>query len=143
MEIYIKGRSQTEIYGMARIGYISKSRVKGKEDKAYEIYVNTNDAGNRPHFHFRDTATQGSGKDGFHTCIDILSPTYFHHEGKNDYLDSGLKKSLVRFLKSPYVRFNVSTWKYLVGEWNNNNSNMEVDDDVEMPNYLLLPNKIG
>lgn len=44
---------------MARVGYFG--------DK-YEVYINTNDPGNEPHFHVRDIKTQG---EDFHTCVKI------------------------------------------------------------------------
>lgn len=46
---------------MARIGFIGK---KGE----LEVYIRTNDPGNIPHFHVRDTSTMGTE---FETCVRI------------------------------------------------------------------------
>ena len=116
---------------MARVGYFFRDK--------FEVYIHTDDPGNEPHFHIRDASTRGQD---FHTCIKILSPEYFHHTGKEDVLNSHEKKALVEFLKekptnSKKTAF-VSNWDKLVYEWNENNSNVYVDEDMEMPNYMDL-----
>ena len=111
---------------MARVGFTSDS---------YEIYVRTNDSGNIPHFHYWDTLTKG---DVFHTCIRIDSPEYFHHTGKEDELNSKQKKSLIQFLLKQHSTLGISNWKYLIALWNDNNSDVYVDIDSEMPDYSTL-----
>lgn len=78
-----------DIYGMARVG---KMQHHGT---IYEIYVNSDDGGNIPHFHFRDIIDW----DAFHTCIEIAQPKYFHHTDKEDILNSKLKRMLNEFMK--------------------------------------------
>ena len=85
VHIYIARR--TGIYGMARVGYVD----------SFEVYVNTDDLGSIPHFHFRNSKEC----DKFHTCIKIESPEYFHHTGKEGILNSSMKKSLQNFMESP------------------------------------------
>ena len=113
---------------MARVGFI---------DDEYEVYIHTDDPGNVPHFHIWDAETRGQK---FHTCIRIESPEYFHHTGKEAYLNSSMRKELVSFLKSKSKnkRFS-SNWEYLVSMWNDNNSNMNVPEDITMPDYMKLP----
>ena len=113
---------------MARVGFI---------DDEYEVYIHTDDPGNVPHFHIWDAETRGQK---FHTCIRIESPEYFHHTGKEDYLNSSMRKELVSFLKSKSKnkRFS-SNWEYLVSMWNDNNSKMNVPEDITMPDYTKLP----
>lgn len=113
---------------MARVGFI---------DGEYEVYIHTDDPGNVPHFHIWDAETRGQK---FHTCICIESPEYFHHNGKEDYLNSSMRKELVRFLKgkSKNKRFS-SNWEYLVSMWNDNNSKMNVPEDITIPDYTKLP----
>lgn len=115
---------------MARVGFI---------DDEYEVYIHTDDPGNIPHFHILDAETRGQK---FHTCISIESPEYFHHTGKEDYLNSSMRKELVRFLKdkSKNKRFS-SNWEYLVSMWNDNNSKINVPEDIPMPDYTKLPRK--
>ena len=103
-----------------------------------DVIVFTNDPGYIPHFHIRDSNTNGTL---FHTCIRIDSPEYFHHTGKEDILNSKDKKDLVRFLNqySSSNRFKEFTnWQLLVTFWNMNNSNVQIDEDIEMPNYINL-----
>lgn len=115
---------------MARVGFI---------DDEYEVYIHTDDPGNVPHFHIWDAETRGQK---FHTCIRIESPEYFHHTGKEDYLNSSMRKELVSFLKSKSKnkRFS-SNWEYLVSMWNDNNSKINVPEDITMPDYTKLPRK--
>lgn len=117
---------KNEIFGMARIGYT---------DGKYEVYVNTNDAGNIPHFHYR-LETDWSK---FHTCIKLTSPEYFLHEGKEHVLNKKRLKLLMTFLlTAPPDRPGYTNWQEVVMEWNRNNSDMNVPSDLEMPDYNEL-----
>ncbi len=112
--------------GIALIGYIKN---------IYEVYVNTNDVGEEPHFHIR----LKNSWDKFHSCIKILSCEYFEHEEKEDVLNSELKQSLVTFLQNKdEEELNKTHWQVLVTEWNRNNPTQKVDRNIEMPNYLDL-----
>ena len=114
---------------MARVGFI---------DDEYEVYIRTDDPGNVPHFHIWDAKTRGQK---FHTCIRIESPEYFHHTGKEDYLNSSMRKELIKFLKSKPTklkRYNTN-WEVVVDMWNANNSKANVPDDIPMPDYMKLP----
>ena len=126
MVIKIPNRDLTE---MARVGYVD----------GFELYVNTDDSGDIPHFHYRDPVDWYK----FHTCICIESPNYFIHGNKNDKLNAKQKKSLQEFLAGPVKskryknQFN-NTWELVCFLWDLNNSHRFVDDNVEMPNYLEL-----
>lgn len=112
---------------MARVGFI---------DNKYEVYIHTDDPGNIPHFHIWDTETRGQK---FHTCIRIDSPKYFHHTGKEDVLNSGMRKDLMLFLKSKSKNKRFSTnWEYLVSMWNDNNSKVQIPEDSPIPDYTKL-----
>jgi hypothetical protein len=122
-------RQLQNIYGMARVGYIGE----------LEVYVNTNDAGNIPHFRLRDS----DDWDKFHTCIKILSPEYFLHEGKEDILNSKQRKELQEFMESKvsvkrYTNKFQNNWELVCFLWDMNNSNISIPDNAEMPNYLEL-----
>lgn len=112
---------------MARIGYT---------DDSYEVYVNTDDPGNIAHFHYR----KGKQNDyTFHTCIKIESAEYFHHTGKEDILNKQQRKQLVQFLKEKPKKANYKTnWEFLISMWNVNNSDVEIEADLEMPDYENL-----
>ena len=86
MKIVFANNNLTE---MARIGFT---------DDMYEIYINTDDPGNIPHFHYR----KANEWDKFHTCIKIATAEYFHHTGKEDVLNSKQRKELVKFLSSKH-----------------------------------------
>lgn len=110
---------------MAQIGYIGP----------YQIYVHTNDPGHIPHFHIWDLSTRGQN---FHTCIRIDCPEYFHHTGKEDVLNSKQRKELVNFLNSSYRNRKQTVWQHLIDVWNDNNSDVEIDENTPMPDYVKL-----
>ncbi len=85
--MYLDKKPNQEVLGMARVGFTPDR---------YEVYVNTNDGGKIPHFHYRDA----NDWNKFHTYIKIDKPEYFAHEGKEDKLNARQLRSLYRFLKS-------------------------------------------
>lgn len=116
---------------MARVGFTS--------DK-YEVYVNTNDGGKIPHFHYRDANDWSK----FHTCIRIDRPEYFHHEDKSDVLNSKQRKALQKFMKSKvsldrYKDKFSNNWELICFMWDINNSDIQIDDNTQQPNYINLP----
>lgn len=118
-----------DIEGMSRVGMI--------EDM--EIYVNTDDGGNIPHFHIRDRKDW----DKFHTCILITKPWYFLHEGKEDMLNSHQRKELDKFMKSKvsiarYADNFENNWKLICFLWDINNSGVQIPEDATMPDYIKL-----
>ena len=111
---------------MARLGYFD----------SYEIFVFTNDSGKIPHFHVRDKETMGQK---FHTYIRIDKAEYFHHTGKEDILNKKERKELVNFLRSNYRnRENETNWNHLIDLWNDNNSDVEINEDLEIPDYINM-----
>lgn len=114
--------------------YLMEMANIGSIDNKLVAIIRMNDPGNIPHFHIVDKATLGRD---FHTCIKIESPEYFHHEGKEDVLNSKQRKNLNDFLKNKN-ELGVTNWKYLVATWNINNSNKNVDKDITQPDYTKL-----
>ena len=128
LDIYLElpiNQEERYLMEMANIGSIDNKLV---------AIIRMNDPGNIPHFHIVDKATLGRD---FHTCIKIESPEYFHHEGKEDVLNSKQRKNLNDFLKDKN-ELGVTNWKYLVTTWNINNSNKNVDKDIAQPDYTKL-----
>lgn len=127
-------KNQEMILEMARVGFISKNPL-------LEIYIHTDDPGNIPHFHIRDYVRSGRSGNEFHTCIQFNSNKYFHHDGKEDVLNSSQRKELVEFLRSNYRgRKGYTNWNKLVDDWNDNNSNMNLEEDINMPDYTTIDN---
>lgn len=62
--MYLYKKPNQGVLGMARVGFTPDR---------YEVYVNTNDGGKIPHFHYRDA----NDWNRFHTCIKIDKPEYF------------------------------------------------------------------
>lgn len=120
---------QHDIFGMARIGYVTN----------LELYVNTDDGGMIPHFHLRDKTDW----DKFHTCIQIEQPKYFLHEGKEDTLNSKQKKELQSFMESPvtlksYADKFENNWELVCFLWDSNNSSKMISEDAVQPDYTQL-----
>ena len=131
MKIY---QSQ-DIYGMSRVGKIST------DGDTYEIYVNTDDSGKIPHFHFRCINEWNK----FHSCICIESAEYFSHGSKDDKLNAKQRKELQKFmLASSSARLydengnRINNWQYICVLWNDNNSDVNICENIQQPNYLLL-----
>lgn len=111
---------------MARLGYFD----------LYEILVYTDDPGKLPHFHIRDRSTKGQK---FSTCIRIDEAKYFHHTGKEGVLNKKERKDFVNFLSSNYKnRENETNWNHLIDLWNDNNSDIEVDENLKIPDYINI-----
>lgn len=122
-------RSRQEIFGMARVGFINE----------LEVYVNTNDSGKIPHFHLRNRSEWNK----FHTCIEITKSEYFLHGSKQDTLNASQRADLDRFMKSKvsskkYVNLFENNWQLVCFLWDINNSDVEIPEDVKMPDYNLL-----
>jgi hypothetical protein len=118
-----------DVYGMARVGFIDE----------YEIYVNTDDGGAIPHFHYR----LENEWDKFHTCICIETSEYFHHNNKQNILNSKQKKSLDQFMKSAvqiskYADKFSNNWQLVCFLWDLNNSNVEISKKAKQPDYTKL-----
>lgn len=129
----INENDKKELKEMARVDYL-KDKQNRPEEKI-EVYVNTDAAGNKPHFHLREAKDWNA----FHSCIRIDCCEYFAHEGKEDELNSVLRRRLVKFLQSKSeVDSDKINWEMVILQWNINNSNRIVDRDLEMPNYLNL-----
>lgn len=118
-----------EILGMARVGYSGK----------LEVYVNTNDGGNIPHFHLRDRIDW----DKFHSCILILEPEYFEHEGNEHKLNAKQRKELHAFMNSKidnpkYADKFDNNWQLVCFLWDINNSDVEIPANAKMLDYRSL-----
>lgn len=109
----------------------------GIPQSGYLVYVNTNDSGNIPHFHYVDL--ESNGKD-FNVSIRIDVAQYFKHKRKMNNLSAEQKICLQEFLASSFAkkRFHGTNWDYIVMMWNMNNSGIVVDEDLAMPDYRNL-----
>lgn len=123
------------IYDNDKFPYLEMAKV-GRTESGLEIIVRSNDPGKLPHFHIIDT-NKNSNNEG---CIRIDEPYYFDHNGKAMHLNSTQRKELIAFLSEPFrkPKFNGTNFEYIVQLWNINNSDVEIDDDIEMPDYSKL-----
>lgn len=125
----MKRMIKQDIYGMARVGYSGD----------LEVYVNTDDGGNLPHFHIR----LKNNWDKFHSCIRLDCSEYFLHVGKEDKLNSHQRKILQQFMEDPVElpkyksKFN-NNWELACFLWDTNNSDVIIDDSVIQPDYRNL-----
>lgn len=111
---------------MARVGFTKNG---------YEVYINTNDEGKVPHFHYRKAGNWRL----FNTCIKIESPEYFYHGNNQEILSLEQKNDLIDFLSSnPKDGYFDTKWEFLISMWNMNNADVEIDCDLKMPDYSLL-----
>lgn len=123
-----------DIEGMARICFIPIG-----SEKSIEVYVNTDDGGQIPHFHVRK---YGSGhKFEWETCIRYDKADYFLH-GK--YTDKLPTKKIAKQLDQALRQVNKKSrnqntyWEKCIDEWNDNNSSVELDLDLVQPDYTKL-----
>ena len=121
---------------IARIGYL------GDNDE-YEIFVETDDEETTPHFHIRDTETQG---ERFETCVCFETNRYCLHGKHKDVLTPEWQAQLREYMgwisqyklyKLPFIR----NYEWAADMWNFNNEATQVTlrydsgDDVIIPNY--------
>ena len=126
----------TDVFGMARVGFI---QTKKGDESNLEVYVNTDDGGNIPHFHIRDTNDWSK----FHSCIRLDEAEYFLHEGKEATLNSKQRKLLQQFMTSSVTNSRYKSkfennWELACFLWDINNSNEETDEFVKQPDYTKL-----
>lgn len=114
---------------MARVGYV------GGE---YEVYVRTNDGGNIPHVHIRDTNTQGNL---FETCVELERNRYFLHGNIQDTLSQKECKAFNRFMhEEMHSRtFNGTMYEFAVDMWNKNNSHVNIDVKYDTNDKPIIP----
>lgn len=125
------------IYEMAYVGYFGDKNVKdGSIPQTFKVFVNGKE-GNIPHFHVLDDNTDGKE---FHTCVCINKVEYFHHTGEEDSFDSKQKKKLIEFLKTSPKNSRYKThFEYICSMWNDNNpTQIQVDENSDIPNYMDL-----
>lgn len=108
--------------------------VVGYINDGYTVYIDTDDSGKVPHFHFK----KANDYDPFYACIKIESPEYFYHSSNQDVLNSDQKEEMIDFLKSECVDDHyANNWELLLSNWNMDND-IQVDWNQVMPDYNLL-----
>lgn len=128
------GENNEMILEMARIGWIPAN-----EEKGIEVYVHTDDAGKTPHFHVRKYGKNNNFE--WETCIQYQCAEYFLHGRYKDKLpDRKTAKELDKMLRSvnKKSRFKETYWQTAIDEWNRNNSDVEIDPDIEQPDYTKI-----
>lgn len=110
----------------ARVGFFGKRNE-------LEVYIRTDDAGFIPHFHIRDTATQG---DDFDACVELATNKYFTHGSHSDMLNSRQRKALAEFMEGQCANPKwENNYEFAIDMWNANNSSMNIEYNGIIPNY--------
>ena len=121
-----------ELHEMARVCFLPPSSVKG-----VEVYVNTDDAGNVPHFHIRKRS--GENKYEWESCVMYTEPSYFNHEKHHVKLPGDYPRILNKVLKQKNKKIPTETyWQTAINMWNINNSSMDLPFDLKQPDYSRL-----
>lgn len=119
------------IVEMARVGYLGKKNE-------YEVYIHTNDMGHIPHFHLRDSATQG---EEFETCIQLKDNRYFLHGRYTSIANSALRNAIAKFMESESrIVKGKTNYEIAVEAWNLNNSSSNIELSYDENNELIIPN---
>ena len=119
---------------MARIGFIPIGTTN-----TVEVYVHTNDAGKIPHFHIRKYGSNNQFE--WETCVKYDSANYFVHGHYDDKIpDRKIIKELDKMLRTidKKDRNNRTYWQKAIDAWNDNNSDVELDLNLEQPDYTKL-----
>ena len=113
----------------------------------YYIYVNSDDSGNIPHFHMKDTNTDGKK---FHTCIQLTKNNYFLHEGKTKVISSSkIRKELCKLLKSKPTKIPKeiqhikplpkTVWEMMCYLWNTSYRSQYINlKTTKIPDYTII-----
>jgi len=94
------------------------SRIGYTKDGA-DIYVDTDDIIEKPHFHYI--------KGDIKIAISLIYPVYIDHYNDTYKLSDLEKDNLVEFLNEK--------WDVLIGEWNRNNESVKLDKNQSLPDY--------
>ena len=135
---------EKQLNEMARIGSISYPHQ-------FFVYIRSNE-GMKPHFHVFDKAGMHRSEthnDGFHTCVEIRSNTYFKHGAYTDNFDKESMKALDNFMNEvrtkPKYRTDIgmTNYQHTVNEWDDNNAdegnpNWVDPDSTEKPDYTNI-----
>lgn len=113
---------------MARVGFI------GGE---YEVYVWTDDSGNIPHVHVRDTNSRG---ENYETCVRLESNEYFLHGHYKDRMNSSMRKAFNAFMNEPCKNQRYqNNYDFAVDMWNSNNSSATVTPQYDTEGNIVVP----
>jgi len=111
-----------------------------------DLYIDTNDIQETPHFHIRNRRSGLGNNYGFLTGIEFKRPAYIHQQDPIHVLDDDEKKALNDFFRTVVTDFTkfresgITIWDMCCIIWNwNNLENEQLPDDLEMPDYTMLP----
>ena len=120
---------------IARIGWVTVNSVN-----SVEVYVQTDDKSDTPHFHVRKYGEKGRYE--WETCVKYTEAEYFLHGKYRDKLpDKSVAEELNKMLKSANPKDPGRTyWQTAIVTWNLNNSDIQLPFDLEQPDYTHLQN---
>lgn len=113
---------------MARVGFINGE---------FEVYVWTDDPGNIPHVHVRDTNSRG---ENYETCVKLENNEYFLLGHYKDRMNSSMRKAFNAFMNAPCnnKRYQ-NNYEFAVDMWNSNNSSNEVNAEYDKDENIIVP----
>lgn len=105
--------------------------------RGLEIRVWTNDPGNIPHVHVRDSATGGKKLDA---CVRLDKAAYFKHGPHQDELNVSQRKTFDAFMRKPLKDDPFpNNYEYAVYEWNRNNSKAKISIEKDADGLMPIP----
>ncbi len=119
-----------EIYEMAKICTL--------DDSSIEIFVNSDDGGKIPHFHVWKKL--GGRRHEWEVCIKFESAEYFTHGKYKGTVPTKIAKEIDKTLrqKDTKDKYGRTNWDIAIEEWNRNNSDVTLPDDLVQPDYTKL-----
>jgi len=127
-----------EIFNGCLIGSGTISPIGG------DLYVDTDDSGEIPHFHIRNFRFGTGNYYGFLTGIEFQKPAYFHQQRPTDVLDDEERQALSEFFSTVvedrrrFREAGITVWDMACIMWNWNNPDNPLPDDLEIPDYTKL-----
>lgn len=119
---------QREHGDIARIGFFGRA-------SEYEVYVQTDDECQEPHFHVKDIYTEAD------TAICLQSNRYYKHPNKENYIFKyNFEELLYSFMTEPCrsPRY-ADNYEFTITMWNlNNQSSCSWQKDTD--GYSIIPN---
>ena len=104
----------------------------------FEVYVVTDDEGQVPHIHIRDSTNL---INGLNTSVELYAARYLFHNGSNDRMEISVCEALEDFMNEPcrHPQF-VNNYEFAVTMWECNNSTqcsikLDENNKIVVPNY--------
>lgn len=119
----------TDIEAISKIGFLNKE-TDPKAKSNLELWIYSNDPGQIPHMHVHIEGERDA-------CIRFDSAEYFVHGFNDNKVSSKVAGWIDSLLRKPY-KYGIDYWQHAKDLWNENNSDVEIPEDMEQPDYTKL-----